>query len=253
MQGDERQRRILDRARGLGAVDVQVLAEELGVSLETIRRDLRVLEAHGLLRRTRGGAYPVETRGHQASPETRIRRLVPEKRRIAAAAAGLLGPAETVFVDGGFTPQLIAEALPEDRPLTVLTPALGAAQRLSGRENVTVMLLGGQVRGSTRSAVGPWVSQMLSEFVVDLAYVSATGISREHGVTSPDPGVAHTKAQVMKVSRRKVLCGVHTKFGVVSFCRFADFRDFEAIVTDTGLPLAQARPFTRAGNRVLRV
>ncbi|MEU4926268.1 DeoR/GlpR family DNA-binding transcription regulator [Streptomyces yokosukanensis] len=253
MQGDERQQLILERARGQGSVGVRVLARELDVSSETIRRDLRVLESYGLLRRTHGGAYPVETRSFETSWETRTRRLVPEQRRIAAAAVGLIGPAETVFVDEGSTPELVAEALPGDRPLTVVTAALAVAHRLSRRENTTVILLGGQVRRSTRSVAGPWVEQMLSEFVIDLAFVGANGISWEHGLTTPEPAAAKIKAQVMKVSRRKVFCGVHTTFGAVGFCRFADVREFEAIITDTGLPLAQARPFAREGGRVLRV
>ncbi|MYX94528.1 DeoR family transcriptional regulator [Streptomyces sp. SID486] len=253
MRGGERQRLILERARAQGAVDVRGLAEELAVSPETVRRDLRVLEAHGVLRRTRGGAYPLQPRAHETSPDPRTRALVPEKRRIAAAAAGLLGPAETVFVDEGSTAELVAEALPGGRPLTVLTPALGAARRLSGRENVTVLLLGGQVRGSTRSTAGPWVDRMLSGFVVDLAYLSAAGISLEHGVTTQDPGVARTKARVMRMSRRQVLCVAHTGFGAVSFHRFAAPGEFDAIVTDSGLPASRARSFTRAGYRVLRV
>lgn len=253
MRGGDRQRAILARARAEGAVDVQILAKELDVSSETVRRDLRVLESYGLLRRTHGGAYPVETRSFEATLAMSTSRHVAEKRRIAAAAVELLGPAETVFVDEGFTPQLIAEALPRDRPLAVFTAALGVANALSLRENTTVMLLGGQVRGNTQAAMGPWASQMLQEFNIDLAYLGANGISRDHGLTTSDPSVGKIKAQAMKVSRRKVFVGVHTKFGAVSFCRFADFREFEAIVTDTRLPAAEARRYSRAGSRVLRV
>ncbi|MFK0046004.1 DeoR/GlpR family DNA-binding transcription regulator [Streptomyces sp. NPDC090741] len=253
MEVAERQRVILSQARDKGSVEVSGLAVQLAVSSETIRRDLRMLASCGLLRRTHGGAYPVESRAYETSLETRTNRHVPQKRRIAVAAAGLLGPAETVFIDEGFTLQLIAEALPEDRPLTVLTPALGTAQVLSLRDNVTVLLLGGQVRGRTQATVGPWASRMLSGFVIDMAYVGANGISREHGLTTPDPAVAEIKSQAMKAARRKVFCGVHTKFGAVSFCRFADFREFETIVTDTDLPSAEAQRYARAGSHVLRV
>ena len=93
----------------------------LGVAKETVRRDLRALEDHGLVRRTHGGAYPVESAGFETTLAFRATSHVPEKRRVAAAAAELIGDAETVFVDEGFTPQLIAEALPTDRPLTVVT------------------------------------------------------------------------------------------------------------------------------------
>lgn len=101
---EERQREIVLAARRDGSVDVTALADELGVAKETVRRDLRVLEDHGLLRRTHGGAYPVESAGFETTLAFRATSHVPEKRRIATAAAELLGDAETVFVDEGFTP-----------------------------------------------------------------------------------------------------------------------------------------------------
>lgn len=104
MSSEERQREIVRAARRTGAVDVAELAVELGVAKETVRRDLRALEDHGLVRRTHGGAYPVESAGFETTLAFRATSHVPEKRRIAAAAAELLGDAETVFVDEGFTP-----------------------------------------------------------------------------------------------------------------------------------------------------
>ena len=130
---EERQREIVRAARATGSVDVTALAAALGVAKETVRRDLRALEDHGLVRRTHGGAYPVESAGFETTLEFRATSHVPEKRRIAAAAAELLGDAETVFVDEGFTPQLIAEALPRDRPLTVVTASLPVAGALAAR------------------------------------------------------------------------------------------------------------------------
>src|SRR5436853_7718008 len=112
MQATERQRRIVDRARADGRVDVIGVASELHVAVETVRRDLRVLTDHGLLRRTHGGAYPVETVSFETGVGYRASSHVPEKRRIARAAAGLLGEAETVFIDEGFTPHLVARELP---------------------------------------------------------------------------------------------------------------------------------------------
>src|SRR5690606_10473699 len=107
---EERQREIVRLARATGSVDVTALAADLGVAKETVRRDLRALEDHGLVRRTHGGAYPVESAGFETTLAFRATSHVPEKRRVAAAAAELLGDAETVFIDEGFTPQLIAEA-----------------------------------------------------------------------------------------------------------------------------------------------
>jgi DeoR family transcriptional regulator, fructose operon transcriptional repressor len=253
MRAEERQRRILARARSQGRVDVGDVAGELNVAPETVRRDLRLLDEHGLVRRTHGGAVPVETVGYETGIAYRATAHLPEKRRVARAAADRLGDAETVFVDEGFTPQLVAEALPTGRPLTVVTASLPAAAALSGSSEVTVLLLGGRLRGHTLATVDHWVLRMLGEMVIDLAYVGANGISRENGLTTPDPAVGAVKAKAVSVSRRRVFVGVHTKFGVASFSRFAEIADFEAIVTDTGLSTSDAQRYSVMGPKVVRV
>lgn len=253
LSAEERQRRIVTAARRSGTVVVAELATELGVAKETVRRDLRALESQGLVRRTHGGAYPVESAGFETTLAHRTTMHVPEKRRIAAASAELLGEAETVFIDEGFTPQLIAEALPRDRALTVVTASLGAASALAGVERFTVLLLGGRVRGGTLATVDHWTTTMLAGFVIDLAFLGANGISREFGLTTPDPAVSEVKARAVQAARRRVFAGVHTKFGAVSFCRFADIADFHTIVTTTRLPAAEAHRYAMRGPQVLRV
>ncbi|MGP3977054.1 DeoR/GlpR family DNA-binding transcription regulator [Streptomyces sp. 8N114] len=252
MSAAERQRQIVGTARRLGSVEVAQLAAELGVAKETVRRDLRVLEQHGLLRRTHGGAYPVESAGFETTLAYRTTMHVPEKRRIASAAVELLGDAETIFIDEGFTPQLIAEALPRDRQLTVVTASLPVASVLATAGEFTVLLLGGRVRGGTLATVEHWTTKMLAGFVIDLAFVGANGISREHGLTTPDPAVSEVKAQAVRAARRRVFAGPHTKFGAVSFCRFAEVGDFEALVTSTGLPAPEAHRYALRGPQVIR-
>lgn len=253
MHADERQHGILERLRANGGTDVQRLATDLSVSVETVRRDLRLLEHHGLIRRVHGGAYPVESPTFETTLASRTTHNIADKRRIAAAAAELVGDAETVFIDEGITPQLIAEALPTDRPLTVVTAALPTAAQLAAVPSMTVILLGGRVRGRTLATVDHWVVNMLAGLVIDLAYIGANGISRQHGLTTPDPAVAGVKTQAIRSSRRRIFSGIHTKFGVSSFCRFGDIRDMEVIITDVGLPVAEARRYTASGPQVLRV
>ena len=253
MDTEERRRGILETARRDGSVDVNRLAGQFRVAKETIRRDLHTLEEHGLVRRTHGGAYPVESAGFETTLAVRTTRHVPQKSRIAAAAAELLGDAETVFVDEGFTPQLVAEALPRDRPLTVVTASLAVATVLADAEKTSVLLLGGRVRGGTMATVDHWATRMLADFVIDLAYVGANGISREHGLTTPDPAVSEVKAQAIRAARRTVFAGVHTKFGAVSFCRFAEIGALEAIVTSTLLPSSEAHRYSLLGPQVIRV
>ncbi|WP_033441733.1 DeoR/GlpR family DNA-binding transcription regulator [Saccharothrix sp. NRRL B-16314] len=252
MRADERKRRILARARADGRVDVAEIAAELEVAQETVRRDLRLLDDHGLIRRTHGGAFPVESAGYETGLKFRSASMVPEKRRIARAAADRLGDAETVFIDEGYTPQLVAESLPTGRPLTVITASLPTAAVLSEVPSTAVLLLGGRVRGHTLATVDHWATRMLSEMVIDLAYIGANGISREHGLTTPDPAVGAVKAQAMTSSRRRIFVGVHTKFGVASFHRFGGVSDLEAVVTDSVLPAGEAHRYALLGPKVVR-
>lgn len=251
---DERRRRILEQARGNGHIDVTDLAHQLDVAAETVRRDLRVLEEHGLLRRTHGGAYPVESAGYESTLARRSGSWVAEKRRIAAAAIDQLGDAETVYLDEGFTPQLVAEELVSvGRPLTVVTSSLVSASLLAGVPQLTVIVLGGRVRGQTLGTVDHWAIRMLSDLVIDLAVMGANGLSRDRGLTTPDPAVAAVKETVVGVSRRRIFVGIHTKFGVTSFCRFAAVSDFETLITDTTISVHEAHRYTALGPAVIRV
>lgn len=247
-----RQRVILDRVRSAGQVRVVALADELGVAPETVRRDLRHLADRGVVQRVHGGAYPVESAGFETDVRWRAHSSVQVKRRLAAAAADLLEGAETVYVDEGVTPQFVAEALRPDGPLTVVTSSLLTGQALAANPDITVLLLGGRVRGRTMATVDHWATRMLDDLVIDLAFLGANGVSREHGMTTPDPAVAAVKGLVVERSRRRVFVGLHKRFGVTSFCRFADIADFEAIVTDSGLPAYEATRYAALGPHVIR-
>jgi DeoR family fructose operon transcriptional repressor len=256
VEASERQRLILERARRDGRVQVARLADEFHVAPETVRRDLRDLADRGALHRVHGGAHPIENAGFETGLRYRETSLTAEKRRIAHAAANRLAGAESVFIDEGITPQLVAEAvvatMAPDQKLTIVTASLPAAHAVAEAPGVTVILLGGRVRGVTMATVDHWATRMLSEFVVDLAYLGANGISPTHGLTVPSPAVAAVKAQAVASARRRIFVGVHTKFGVASFNRFAELPDFEAIVTDTGVSAADAHRYGAMGPHVIR-
>jgi DeoR family transcriptional regulator, fructose operon transcriptional repressor len=251
--GHERRRYLLGRARAEGRVGVTGAARDLQVSVETVRRDLKLLEDHGLVRREYGVAYPVESAGFESDLAFRESEWLPEKRRIAAEAVLHMDDAETIFIDEGYTPQLLGRELPMETALTVVTASLPVASMLSVRPSCSVIVLGGRVRGRTLATVDYWATSMLSDFVIDLAFLGANGISRTHGLTTPDPAVAAVKSAAMRASRRRIFIGVHVKFSAVSFVRFAEVSDFEALITDTGLSLSEAHRYTQLGPTVIRV
>ena len=253
MKADERRRHILELARRVGHVAVFDVAGQLDISPETVRRDLKLLEEHGLLRRTHGGAYPIDKAGFETTVSQSSELLLPQKRRIAVAAAGMVNDAETLYVDEGFTPGLVAEELTrKGRRLTVVTSSLSAAETLASVTSVSVILLGGRVRAGSLATVDHWATSMLSDLVIDLAILGTNGVSIDRGLTTPDPSVSAVKRKVVEVSRRRVMVGVHTKFGFNSFCKFADVADFESIVTDTGLSVRIAHRYAALGPEVIR-
>ncbi len=252
VDSETRQSMIVEHARTRGRVEVMALADELGVASETIRRDLRVLADRRLVKRVHGGAIPLESAAFESGVEYRSRVDLAQKRRIASAAVDLLHGAETVYLDEGYSPRLVAEKL-ADRELTVVTSSLLAAEALAESETVTVLLLGGRMRGQTLATVGDWALRLLDSLVLDVAYLGTNAISLEHGLTTPDPAVAAIKREAVRRSRRSILIAAHSKFGIDSFCRFAEVADFEAIVTGTELSSEDAQQYHALGPAVVRV
>jgi len=235
MYATERHQLILERARSTGRVDVSSLAEDFQVTAETIRRDLTVLERHGVMRRVHGGAIPVERLGFEPGLQTRDTVLVSEKERIAKAALAELPTEGAILLDGGSTTARLADALPHDRELTVLTNGLPIAMALSTRRNVTVMMLGGRVRGRTMAAVDAWALAALRDTYVDVAFLGANGVSVQRGLTTPDTTEAAVKAAMVSAARRTVALVDHSKIGRTHLSRFADLSDIDVVVTDSGV------------------
>jgi DeoR family fructose operon transcriptional repressor len=253
MYAIERRQWLIEQARKTGRVDVSMVSTELGLAAETIRRDLKDLARQGLLRRVYGGAVPVERLTFESPLSMRATRRQAEKNRIAEAAASFVNVAESIYLDEGNLPQLIAEHLRPERPITVVTPSLAIATSLVDREHVEVIATGGRVRAQTLGTIDHWAVSMLESVVLDLAFMGGNGISLEHGVTVPDSAVAAVKMMAMRVSRRRILVGDSSKYGSDSFVRFAQLTDFERFITDDALPVEHAAELHLRGVEVLRV
>lgn len=253
MYAVERQQWLVEHARTDGRLDVNAVADELAVARETVRRDLAVLERHGLVRRVHGGAIPVERIGFEGALATRTVDRHDEKARIAEYAVGMVGTAESLYIDEGSTCQAFADRLVPSRPITVVTNSLPVATVLSGRPLATVLLLGGQVRGRTLATIDHWALRMLDDIVIDTAFLGTNGITAERGLTCPDASVAAVKSRAVAQSRSAVLLSDGTKFGADSSYRFTDIRRLSAIVTDRSAGDGALRRIRRAGVEVVVV
>lgn len=230
----QRQRALVRALRANGRIDVADAAAELGVTAETVRKDLIRLEREGLLRRVHGGAVPIEHLAYEPAVSTRVE-FTAEKKRIARAALEHLPAEGSVLLDAGSTTAQLAELLPTDRRLTVVTNTLPIAMTLLARPNLTVHTLGGRVRTATSAEVGPWAERSLRDLNVDVAFLGTNALSLDRGLTTPDPAEAATKQLMLAAARRRILLADHSKVGRVSLCRHADLGDVDLFITDTGL------------------
>ena len=251
MYAEERQTCIASISRARGRVEVTALASELGVTTETIRRDLTSLERRGLLRRVHGGAIPIERLGFEPVLELRSQVLVEEKRRIAAAALAELPTEGAVLLDAGSTTQLLAEAVPLDRELTVVTNSLPVATALSEHRSVTLLMTGGRIRGRTKAGVDSWAQAALNDVLVDVAFMGTDGISVRRGLTTPDGAEAAIKRAMMRAARRVVVLADHTKLGKDALMRFGDLEDIDVLITDSEVDRELLAEIEDAGPRAV--
>ncbi|KHK98266.1 D-beta-D-heptose 1-phosphate adenosyltransferase [Microbacterium mangrovi] len=233
MYAAERQQRILEHAQGEGRVEVATLADRFDVTTETVRRDLAVLEQQGLVRRVHGGALPTDRPVPELSLSSRIGRQADAKLRIATRALAELPEDGTVLLDSGSTTLALAELIPTDARLTVVTNNATIAAALAGRENLTLLLIGGRVRTVTAAAVGPWATAALAGLTVDVAFLGTNGFDAAHGLTTPDQDEAAVKRAMLDAARTRVLLADSSKLGAVHLQRFARTDELHTVITDT--------------------
>ncbi|GGN45347.1 DeoR family fructose operon transcriptional repressor [Actinoplanes campanulatus] len=253
MYAEERQQEIVRRARAEGRVDVVALAEAFGVTAETIRRDLTVLERSGVLRRVHGGAIPVERLGFEPALATRDAVLISEKERIAKAALAEVPEDGAIILDAGTTTARLSQLLPADRELTVVVNSPVLAATLGLKPNLTVLLLGGRVRGRTLATVDDWALRPLADMYVDVAFMGTNGCTVERGMTTPDPAEAAVKRAMIAAARRVVLLADHTKIGNDYLAKFGALTDLDLLITDNGLDHDLAGEVEAAGVRMVKV
>lgn len=252
MYAPERQQRILEIARTQGRVEVLALSDDLGVTTETVRRDLTTLERRGAVRRVHGGALPVERLEVEPALATRTSQNAAAKRRIAARALDEIPAEGTILLDAGTTTRALAEMLPDRAGLTVITNSIDTAGVLHGHDHTSLYVLGGRVRGRTGATVGDWVTSALAGVCVDIALIGANGYSTTRGITTPDQAEAVAKRGMVRAARRAVVLADSTKAGDDHLHRFADIESIDLLITDTGLDVDTAHDLGAEGMEVVR-
>ncbi len=231
MKRQRRQDAIVERLGAGDAHGITELALALGVSDETVRRELRVLEADGTVVRSHGAVRlaRVEVEGSFA---TRLQRNAAAKQRIAAAAARYVADGQTLFLDASTTGHYVARALRDHRELTVVTNAIGVATELGGRAGNRVLLAGGELDYDYRACFDPTALDYLALFTPSLAILSVESVHPDHGFTDYHVGEAATCRRMIAQSGRVLVAADATKFGRYGTIRVAGFDAVDVLVTD---------------------
>jgi DeoR/GlpR family transcriptional regulator of sugar metabolism len=231
---EQRQQRIAMLVRETGSVTVAGLEGELGISAATARRDLALLERQGKVKRTHGGAVPPGLTQHEDSFQQRLGEAVEAKKRLARAAARLLGADETVFIDSSTTAYYAARRILAGKPnvtcLTNLVPVMDlfATADPSGASMVG---LGGIFRALTLSFVGPCTIHTIESYMADRAFISVKGITPAGYLTDINPLEAEVKRAMLRQSERPVLLVDGRKFEQRGFSVIAHVSEVSQVVT----------------------
>lgn len=245
----ERQRILLDHIRAHGVGTVNELANRLGVSPSTVRRDMKAMNEHGLITRVHGGAHLADD---QVEPQRVTRASVNReyKRQIGRVAAALIPDGTTVLITGGTTTEAMIPYLTQ-RDLTVVTNNVSVAALLTSSPHITVVVLGGVLRHEESSLLGPIPEQILAEFNVDMAVVGAYGFDSQAGMYGADVAEAGTDRQLLRACPTVTVLIDSSKFGRRGTVKILSVDEISTVVTDEGVLAESAETLRTRAVRVI--
>jgi DeoR family transcriptional regulator of aga operon len=253
---EERRRMIVDYVEAQGRATVDELASRFGISTVTIRNDLEQLARSSSIARAHGGALPAtQTNTHDTPLNIKETRYHAQKLRIGQAAAALIRDGETIILDSGSTTVEIARQIRQMKfeSLTVITNALNIALELSGLPHIRVMMLGGLLRDTSYSLVGPDAEQALSKLSADKLFLGVDGLDPVVGVTTPDPLEASLNALMIRVSRETIAVFDASKLGQRSLSVITPVQQLHRVITDNSAEAKSVESLRNAGVNVTLV
>lgn len=245
----QRRNLILEAVRADGAVSIADLASRLDTSAVTIRRDLDYLDSLDMLTRTHGGAVSGEPMIESSYAE-KTGQAVAEKQAIGRLAASLVRDGDVIVIGPGTTTEAFAAHLVARSGLTVITNSLPVAQAFVASPGNEVVVTGGTLRASIRALVGEANNRTLRGVHADAAFLSGNGLVPGFGLSTPNLTVAEADRAMVGAARSVVVLADHTKFGIRTAIQTVPAESITHLVTDSGTPPGDRRPFESSGTVV---
>jgi DeoR family transcriptional regulator, glycerol-3-phosphate regulon repressor len=222
------------------------LARQLGVTVQTIRRDVNLLAEEGLVTRHHGGAGLVSTVENIAYAERQVLNL-PEKEAIARMVAAEIPSRSSLFINIGTTTEAVARALARHEELRVITNNLNVAALLGREARFQVVVTGGTVRSHDGGITGQPVCDMLGEFRADYGIIGISGIDEDGSLLDFDHDEVRAARIIMRNSRQVFLVATHAKFGRRPLVRLGHLSEVTALFTDRAPPAGIGRLLAEHG------
>lgn len=231
---EQRRRAVVDLLASESVVRLSEIADRLGVSVMTVRRDVAALEAEGAAVAVTGGvklgsARPPVERSERAGWQTAT------KRAIARRAAELVTDDAVIYLDAGTTCQLLAEHLAARQGLTVVTNDLLTAVSLLPARGINVIHVGGEVDAASGSTAGPSAAQAVEGLSIDYCFLSTGAWSTARGVTTTTPSKAQLKRAAAEAAEKVILLADSSKLGLSNRYRVRRLSEIDAVITDDQL------------------
>ncbi len=252
MLAEERRAILHSKLREDGYVQVTELADEIGISSATIRRDLIMLEKEGVCIRKRGGAVRTAHGVTMEIPyEIKRRRNTEEKSRIALAAINFVENGDTILLDAGSTIYSLALLLHNKERLTVVTHDLNIAVKLATNPNIKLICTGGIARENVFTLEGTQVTDFIRTLRVDKTFLGADAIHTDGVISNVNIEEVPIKQAMVNAADKVILLTDSSKFAVTGFAKVCDIADVDQIITDQGISKDQLEMINKRNVNVI--
>lgn len=255
MFSQERHEKILVLLEKNDRVSVNELSSTFGVSVDTIRRDLKSMEQEGLLKRTHGGAINPRKSGVSAGFSARKKMHIREKSMIAQKAVSLIQDDDTLLLDGSTTTASMIPYLGAFSNLTIFTNSISVAGEISHtHKNIKVFIIGGLLHPEHGSTISIESISFIKKLFVDKVFVGSCSISHDRGLSSTFIDDAAIKKAMLKAGSQIIILADSSKFVHESLVQIAPLKSEYTIITDSGFDTSFKelyKPIIEKGLRII--
>lgn len=232
---EERHQAILKTVNEKGRISIGDIQEAYNVSVDSARRDLRILEEKGLLKRTHGGAIPLMQVGAMPPRNRDLKNMevYDNYDAIAKKGAEYIKENDIVYLTSGSVGFLMLKYLPKDIKYTLVLNSVALADELKFWDNITVYIVGGKMRQhSTASLVDSFATAFVKNMHFDVSLLTAGGVDADFGVSNGTDETATFQRTVIENTRRNILLMPNQKIGFKAFIKVCDINRFDTLITD---------------------